>query len=451
MDGNQSPNKDLQDRLNRLPHDWDTESLWVAIEKDLPRKRRPVLFWLFGGSILVATGLLVGYYFLSKTAIRPISSFPVSNQPVTVTKDTNVTVRPAEVIIVPKTAAKLAFERSTQPQKATPVGKNFNRESTSKASSIIINRPKLTERKPTLTSTPTTNLSLKSKALASKRADSGGLLPSLEVSSITPLQIPNLMPSFPRWQNLPVLEETPPNPRFSLLLYQGIGHVWTSFELKVAAQQSHLDRRLATERPLESWSTGLSATWQFNRHLFVEAGIERQQITTLLQGTIREETVRTVESDSAFYYTDVSGLRNYLAGEHTLSTITTRQLNHYNRTVLYNFPLAVGYQQRYGRIAFGVEGGVVFNWQQRFSGEIIMPDETLLSNESIQTTNLFSSNIGMGWQAGGHVQYRLCPQFDLQLTLWHRQFLGSLTEVANSGYQQQIRIVGVQIGIGKRF
>ncbi|MEM6316564.1 MAG: hypothetical protein AAF960_02785 [Bacteroidota bacterium] len=460
MDNNQSTNKDWRDQLNRRPHDWDTEQLWVEIEKDLPKKRRPaVWYWLFGGTALLVTSLLVGTYFLSETAsktvsetaVRPTTSSTVLESTTDVLPKTNTITSTTKTTSLPKTDAVQAFVRPEKPQKTTLTEEHFPLKPTQQVSSLIINQPKLAKQKPTLTSTFTTNLPVTSKVSASKVSSNRAVLPALETYPITPLPIANLEPSFPKGKNGSMRSVQISKNTFSLLFYQSISHVWTSFELKNTAQQSQLDRRLATERPLESWSTGLSAKWQFLPQFFVEAGLERQQITTLLQGTIRDETVRTVESDSAFFYTDVSGLRNYLAGAHDVRTITTQQLHNYNRTVLYNLPLAIGYEKEYGRLAFGLKGGVIVNWKQRFSGEFILPDDTLLDNESIQSAQLFSSNIGMGWQIGSHVRYQLRPRLDLQLTLQHRQFLGSLMEVTNNGYEQNLRTLGVQIGLSKRF
>ncbi|MEM1121712.1 MAG: hypothetical protein AAGJ18_14770 [Bacteroidota bacterium] len=455
MDNNQPANKDWRDRLNRRPHDWDTERLWLSIEEDLPKKRRPVWYWLFGGMALVVTSLLVGNFFLSETAsetaVRPTTSSTILEPTTDVLPKTNTITSTTKTTSLPKTDAVQAFVQPEKPQKATLTEEHFRLKPTQQVSSLIINQPKLAKQKPTLTSTFTTNLPVTSKVSASKFGSNRAVLPALTTYPIAPLPVANLELSFPEWKKGFIRPAEIPKNTFSLLFYQGISHVWTSFELKDAGQQSQLDRRIATERPLESWSTGLSAKLRFYPNFFVEMGIERQQITTLLQGKIREETVRTVESDSAFFYTDVSGLRNYLAGAHDVRTITTEQLHNYNRTVLYNLPLAIGYEKEYGRLALGLKSGVIINWQQRFSGEFISPNDTLLDKESIQAAQLFSSNIGMGWQVGGHVRYQLRPQLDLQLTLQHRQFLGSLTEVANSGYEQKIRMLGFQIGLCKRF
>jgi len=203
-----------------------------------------------------------------------------------------------------------------------------------------------------------------------------------------------------------------------------------------------LDLKKTNEVQLENYKAGIRLSYKINKNLKVSTGLEHLQINEKFSYTDSFETNDVIQSDSARYYI-VNGQEIFFPGELNRQTITTREIELYNRHSQFNIPFQVGLT--FGKSKWNHEAYVGFGLnvsniskdkylQYTFDNNIEWFAKRNVNNLQAGFKTAFQMNKNVEFTAGLHYDYMLNDIFS-----------------SSDGFSSKYQLLGLQTGIRTRF
>jgi hypothetical protein len=164
----------------------------------------------------------------------------------------------------------------------------------------------------------------------------------------------------------------------------------------VATNWSNLRNNITS--PKESLYAGIRFFRFFPNGFSIGSGLLYQRIQEVVSAKDVIQTIRDIPSDSAFYYTGVSGTE-YFSGN--IREIRTTGFSVYSPNVLtrWTIPLEVGYSLPVGKLAFTPSAGILYTIYQQYEGIHPGPDEKLIYKNRAATETMYKITGQLSWSA----------------------------------------------------
>lgn len=400
-------NKPFEDELRERFADYessaDFEQLWGQLDDRRRRRVIPFWWWLGSASAILLVVLAIGWWQRPAAICVDLGAFPIPAT--TVSLNTSDTVIKGNSIIIKN---QMNVPTSTEAEEVDLARTNDvkNLQSSTELTTInIING--------TIDSTASNKSTMRSRFAVENRG-----IERANTTVVTPptKSLPN---------ELPTEIKTPKNKIISPLLTQSIKpFFYPKMHFKSSVQPFYnpsyvrwwldvrifygknfrelqtdnlalLERRLATEQPLDAISGSVQLRYYFNQKLYMQTGVRYQQHTTKLT----ENTNRTFTEmrDNALVeiiqYTD--GSREEVRGQAEVEITETVERTLYNQYRSWSIPLTVGTEIKLAKKWYWNAGvGLNYHFSQRQDGQIYLNATDFLPAEmnsvDYHTTHQFS-------------------------------------------------------------
>ncbi len=214
--------------------------------------------------------------------------------------------------------------------------------------------------------------------------------------------------------------------------------------------QPYLNQRLATERRSVAMNAGVRASLMFNRNFLVRTGLHYDQMTEVFEFIDPTSVTYILKFNTGDPIPDTLGVQY---GENYLKT--------YNRYAMLDIPLMVGVEMRHGRSGFSINAGISANVLFKKSGVIIDPvtheparfgplSDKNLGPKLPLSQEVFRANVGLSATASIQWYWHLTPYFRVFAEPSFRQLLRPVS-VASHPVEHRYSILGLRLGATKIF
>lgn len=404
-------------RLAQHEPDWAPEALWEAIESELPTRRRRRAAWLW--FLLACT--IVGLQ--RDTALSPILSyFPIMGQ---ANHRALPTVERAQPI--PKL-----------PTIASPIA-----SSPQKQSIVSLRPPVLSERSEAKPSLP---LRQPEEPVIDAPENSRRTIAAVPTLPMTPLlsEIAIQLLDTPLVATFDTSSPAIEAPLATIFVRAdiGIGAIRRTLESAEPDLVELVRARQATETVLEAIDWQATVGWRFRPRWSMRAGLGFQQLNERFDYFSRSLDTLSIPTDTAFYYLDGLGARQYVAGQAAAIQTTERQIRHYNRHRIWRLPFELGYRQPLGNWAIQLSLGGSLQLSHRYAGLQLLQH----NQEVVPAEIAYQTSTHWAWLATVGLQRTITKRQRLHLRATFQDFGGGLSNPATPAVEQRYQQFGLQVG-----
>ena len=207
------------------------------------------------------------------------------------------------------------------------------------------------------------------------------------------------------------------------------------------AQQS----KQATNQLL-SYSLGVRLGLSLSKHFSVKSGLQYSQVNEQFVYTDYNAT-RVIPLVTERTFTSINGANTISYDTTSLLQAGIRKITTYNHYRSIDIPLLVGYETGNENLNLYVNAGPVVNLYSWYSGTTL---NSSLQPETIASSGIYKSNIGLSLYLGLGVSKKINKQWQLFGEPYFRYQLSSMTS-SSIPYQQKIHTAGVQLGVRYKF
>lgn len=154
--------------------------------------------------------------------------------------------------------------------------------------------------------------------------------------------------------------------------------------------------RQSTEHPLYLTNIQADAGLLLDDSWSIKSGIEWQQ-------AVEQFSYKKFDATRLEYKTD--DITGRIDDTSLVRGLLTEQFG--NKYTMLNIPLYLGYEKRFGRWVFGIEGGVGFNIHFRTSGKVLVDDQKIQSLDNRH--DIYASSTGISWRVGASCLRSIAP------------------------------------------
>ena len=456
--------KHIREALQTNVPAWDKEEVWQHIEPKLPprkSKRRMMIWWWVG--CLTAIGFLSGLAWQNRTDAEKTGI----RQPEE--KTTGKSVRQDVAVTKKETAAassETVFQLSSSDQDPTsPTGKQKKGLLAVKKHTASTNVYKNNDGRPSLPSSVREPFAQRAPDNVGQQVfENAGSPKSADLVDVTPYQETGLLPvaesdvpglpgreTFLSLATMPFL--TPVvydrNSGYWLVsLESGIADLDKSSRVLNPTAQTWAEQRQRVTSPKESIHAGFRVFRVFPNQFRIGLGLQYQRIQEVVTGRDVVQTIREVPSDSAFYYTGVSGTE-YFSGN--IREIRTTGFSIYSPNMLthWSIPLEVGYTINAGWFSMTPSAGLLYTIYQQYQGIHPGPDGRFIYKNNEATNALYKTSGQLSWSAA--LDFRLFTKGSVEAGLGVYYFR-DLTSLLHIETQLDERFIqkGIRLRLVKR-
>ena len=407
----------------------NADELWGAIENEIietPVKTKPFLFEWPAKLLMVALVLLSVssvFYFSKNKKNDQLENKPivvVKNEPTEITGNKPTILKPIKVNNLDEEENAIGLNKG-------PIENNFSKESFNskkpihskkavsktvepnntlvKNESIILNEEKIAvtsieKETPERVNENTSSLSEinleenKSKKNIAKT----GLIKQLKNN---PLFVNSENEDSPLFEN--IIDPVPlklKNKKISFGLFVGSHFISNNFKAEQDGEKERSSLLNKGYQPELGYSFSAEAVFHLNKNLFVKSGITY------------------VSSTEKFNYTnsyDTTIWKDNIPNTEMIDALATRRVRHHNKHTLYSIPLMIGVQQQKGRVNFGINAGVGFNFIISQKGRSLDANDLIADFPNGETNVSPRPSFYMSYQLQPFLNYRFNEKLTFQI------------------------------------
>lgn len=440
---------------------WDKDQMWQDIEPLLPpkkRKNRIFFFWL----ILVVVATVAWMFMDRKNQSESSTESPksntsttlqevVENQPVATSKnpeigqDQNQENRPAATLSTTKNTKGQSDLKANEYIGGTKItdtnvsknitqkpeivsGTNFDKNNIANGQNRSIN--------PEETNSFSTELK--------SQGETGTLSQNEEAKMPMEKQIPLLFSKDK--QVVSLMENKVKTPEYFFVKPSGIQpyvpqkwFVTANFMLAQATKKSeslHPDgdtwkqNRQNIESVKESTTSSLLINRKLNTSCSIGTGLQYQKINEVVTARDVRQTVTDIPSDSAFYYTSLSGTE-FFAGNVRQTKTSGYQIYSPNSLTRWSVPVVMRYHLTLGKLRIEPSLGLQLTFLQRYQGIHIGPDGRMIYKDRALFETFMKTSGMLSWSGGIDMTLYAFKDYEIRMGLIYQR---DLNQVLRSAY-----------------
>lgn len=165
--------------------------------------------------------------------------------------------------------------------------------------------------------------------------------------------------------------------------------------------------RAAFENSIPSFATQANYTYTAPSRWTLTTGVQYQRLESEFNYTEQLEDVPVTLFDTIILIQQnaISGNQNFIRGDVNLLTDGQRRVQHFNRTELFQVPIAIGYAWETGPWTANVGGGTAFNLLTTHTGKTIINGS--IAEYGNADNDILSTKLGVNGLLYGAVTYRI--------------------------------------------
>jgi hypothetical protein len=215
--------------------------------------------------------------------------------------------------------------------------------------------------------------------------------------------------------------------------------VTANFMLAQAAKKSeslHPDgdtwkqNRQNIESVKESKTSSLLIYRKLNTSFSLGAGLQYQKINEVVSARDVRQTVTDVPSDSAFYYTSLSGTE-FFAGNVRQTKTTGYQIYSPNSLTRWSVPVVMRYHLTLGKLRIEPSLGLQLTFLQRYQGIHIGPDGRMIYKDRALFETFMKTSGMLSWSGGIDMTLYAFKDYEIRMGLIYQR---DLNQVLRSAY-----------------
>jgi hypothetical protein len=440
---------------------WDKDQMWQDIEPLLPpkkRKNRIFFFWLI--LVVFATGawMFTDRNNESESPTESPKSNPsttlqevVENQPVATSKnpeinqDQNQKNRPAAILSTTKNTKSQSDLKANEYIGGTKIADtNVSKNITQKPE--IVSGTDLDKNNITNGQNKSINPE-ETKSFSNELGspgETGTLSQKKEAKMPMENQIPLLFSNDK--QVVSLMEIKVKTPEYFFGKPSGIQpyvpqkwFVTANFMLAQAAKKSeslHPDgdtwkqNRQNIESVKESITSSLLINRKLNTSFSIGAGLQYQKINEVVTARDVRQTVNDIPSDSAFYYTSLSGTE-FFTGNVRQTKTSGYQIYSPNSLTRWSVPVVMRYHLKLGKLRIEPSLGLHLTFLQRYQGIHIGPDGRMIYKDRALFETFMKTSGMLSWSGGIDMTLYAFKDYEIRMGLVYQR---DLNQVLRSAY-----------------
>lgn len=407
-------NKLIRTALQTNIPDWNKEELWQHIEPKLPKrksKRRVMIWWWV--SCITAVGFLVlfgGYYVKMTKRVtdhklqKNIKANPVNPNAFVFDEKKTETVTTPEI--------QAQYDNMSKQYLPTENQKTVFYPKKNSSNTIITDHNSATSTFTQSNSIAGGNLANDDKKIktldsfinANESApDFVKVERSVENLLLLQRTTQSLPYDYPELFHKPMLHADTEKINKEAGIWQislegGIADLSKSGKALNASAQNWATFRNKHISPKENLFAGIRFNRVYQNQLRIGFGLEYHRLQEVLTASDIKVTIREVPSDSAFYYSSVSGTE-YFSGK--IRKIHTTGFSIYSPNALtrWSIPIEIGYTIHTGRFSLTPSAGLLYTFYQHYTGILTDPDGNFIYKNKEATKAIYRSSGPLSWSA----------------------------------------------------
>jgi len=456
----------IKNSVDEHPSAIDVNAFWVSIEEGVmeinakKKKKRRMVFYLFGAVSLLVGGLLVSLVFINgaQDEISFEGNFEQKKLEKNEKIDEILLEEKANLNLEDKSVKETASEFVAALEQAyngldmdvQNSDKSLKKRDLSSTDLVEVRTPKTESISlpfHTKNETPTNSIE-KTNENSSDKKTKNPIVQNRETAIVVPLysSIPFLDEGH---HDLNLLPKNEKSFEFKIGIQGGLNFATRNLESLNSAANDYASLRNETESPKIGFQFGLKTGLKHKSGLTFSTGFNYTEIREQFkfQGSTFDEVF--VENGIIRYEIHINMDTIPIYGDFLQIQETIHNKDYENRYRLLEIPLLIGYQKDFDDWTLGVQAGIFANLSLQTSGMIFTPNSKFVILES-EGEDYFKSKIGMNYYFGGEVKYLINDNIGLALLPHFRVFPKSFTNWEH-GISQKYTLIGLNLGLDFRF